>query len=622
MDERDQMNRLLGYLEQDITSRQEDCTVIIEPSIPATFGGSFPPSRPDALVIKDNMFVILELKDYYGDIIADCSPGGVWHSKDGNVLQKPGSRNPFNQAWDHSDALLGFLGERLLNDGSTPAWAKRDERSFAKWVQRHILSWVVTGEGSYPSIAGRDPQTVPWFKVLPVQKVSEALGLVRSPQSLYPAANTNQVLSALSAVPTTRSEWFRGAQMVSEEKFLGMNPRVSKWIDSGSYEDVQKALRYVRELELRPHLPQLDRIWRESEEPVFRKIVLEIMIEWQIGRLGQYLDEALRDSDQNIVNYALEYLSKFRYDEPVGTLSSMLGAGLNSTQLQVLKALVRSGGEQTCSTILAFTERNFYGQPFKDYQHWGDRFGTMLREAVDRSRYEEISQLEQKRTLVYKLCQTTIDSLAEVGCKNAVSWLKQILEKPTSLGFESDDYNELAGTHSDYWGIFASSCRSLARLGGGDPGVADIFLKRLDHSPEDFQEVILRALGDLSDERVVPILLNYVLDSEFYLRQIAISSLGEMRAKEAYPQLEQLYLQSFGKKDYEEDQLSRALEEALMKIDRFAFEKTVVSLLTSSSIWKERGHLMQELLWKLHPIVTARSTKFLLGLLDEKGIAE
>lgn len=618
MDEREQMNRLLGYLEQEFSSRQEDCTVIIEPSIPSTYGGD----KPDALVIKDNMFVLLELKDYYGDIVADCSPKGMWHTKEGRVVQSPGQRNPFSQAWDHSDTLLDFLGERLLKDGSTPAWAKRDLFSFGKEVQKHILSWVVTGEGSYPSIAGRDPQRIPWFKVYPVEKVSDALALVRSQRPLYPASSANQVLSALSASPTTRSEWFRGAQIESEEKFLGMNPKISSWIDSGSYSEVQKSLGYIRELELRPHLPQLTRIWRESREPAFRRTALEIMIEWQIGKLGQYLDEALRDSDQSIVNFALEFLSKFRYDEPVGTLSAMLGGNLSSIQLNVLKALVRSGGEEACSTVLTFAERNFYDRPFKDYQHWRDRYEKMADEAINRSKYEEVVQLERRRTLVYDLCHTTIDSLAELGCKSAVPWLKQILEKPTSLGFESDDYNELASLHSDYWGVFASSCRSLARLGSGDPGATDVLLKRLDHSPEDYQEVALRAIGGLGDRRAIPVLLTFVFGSEFYLRQIAVSSLGEMRANEAYPQLEQLYLQTIGKDGYEEEQLNRLLEQALLEIDRLAFEKTILSILNSRSIREKRSELVRELLWKLHPIVTAKSTRFLLGVLDEKGIPE
>ena len=99
--ERDQMTRLIGYLKREFTNRNEDCTLIIEPHIPVNFDGQLVDNKPDALILKDNMLILIEMKGYKGEIIADCSIGGIWKTKEGAALHKE-FRNPFSQAGRHS----------------------------------------------------------------------------------------------------------------------------------------------------------------------------------------------------------------------------------------------------------------------------------------------------------------------------------------------------------------------------------------------------------------------------------------------------------------------------------------------------------------------------------------
>jgi len=72
------MNKLIGYLLSTFSSREnEKCDLIIEPTIPELLDGREMPRHPDALILKDNVFVLVEMKGFKGRIIADCSPEGV-----------------------------------------------------------------------------------------------------------------------------------------------------------------------------------------------------------------------------------------------------------------------------------------------------------------------------------------------------------------------------------------------------------------------------------------------------------------------------------------------------------------------------------------------------------------
>ena len=106
--------KLVNYLEKEFTSRNENCTLVIEPAIPTIIQDRAFLRKPDALIIKDNMFCLIEMKGFHGEIIADCSSrGAVWKSKEGEILQSVGSPNPFYQAGGHRVALIEHLSKKF-----------------------------------------------------------------------------------------------------------------------------------------------------------------------------------------------------------------------------------------------------------------------------------------------------------------------------------------------------------------------------------------------------------------------------------------------------------------------------------------------------------------------------
>src|SRR6266571_3147599 len=153
----------------DILSRnsftgRKDCAIIIEPSIPCTIEGVSFVRKPDAIILKDHTFVLIELKAFEGDIIVDCSRGAIWKSQDGQELMESGRSNPFGQAGGHRKALLNFIKAYVVK-GTAPHWAKKDDYAMYDWTARHVHSWVVTGEASRPVVTGIRPREFPSFKV-------------------------------------------------------------------------------------------------------------------------------------------------------------------------------------------------------------------------------------------------------------------------------------------------------------------------------------------------------------------------------------------------------------------------------------------------------------------------
>ena len=157
--ERHQMSRLLGYLEVEFVRRNEDCLIVIEPTISYLIEGRKISRKPDAIIVKENLFVIIDLKPFTDDILADCSPGALWKSKDGKIIQKVGTRNPFDQVEDYRKALTDFLKADFMNNA--PRRVRSDEITMDFWINRHIHTWIVTAEASNPLVTGTDWRGLP-----------------------------------------------------------------------------------------------------------------------------------------------------------------------------------------------------------------------------------------------------------------------------------------------------------------------------------------------------------------------------------------------------------------------------------------------------------------------------
>ncbi len=609
------MGNLLGYLEREFKQRKEECMVIIEPTIPESYNGTTVDRRPDALVIKDGTLVLLDLKAFEGEFTADCSPGGQWRGPNGEVLLSSGRSNPFSQARSARVALMKHLAQNYLNKENAPGWAKSKCGGIDEWVARSTKSWVVTWEASVPTLVGTDStgkpiddRAHPYFKILPADRVAGDLAYLHGEAPLLSASEVTRLIAGLRATPTNRIEWMRGALVLETAPSPGLIPRITEWMESGNGTTISKALERIRELDLKSHLVHVVRCWNGKGSGSLRIASLVILIEWQYGKLGNVLDAALSDDDKKIATFSLQFLTQNSYPETVPTLIQRLteaGAGERPT---ILKALAFSGSSLSGPAILSFLKKEFADQPFREFQHWADTahehysgdYGTRVAEM------ETFAKREGARLALIETFEACAKAFGDLDFKPATPWLLGIVEHPTSVGFESDDFAKLELKDSDYYTVFASVCAALGVVGRGNSTVSETLLARLKTSSEEYQELIIRAIGDLGDQAAVHELLPFVGGVGKHMSNVALSALSKLKSPEAFEPLARLYF------DNPHSASARWMADAMANVDPAHFEVALLERIGDPRVSDKDREIYLHELW---PLATAVSTDTLFNLL-------
>jgi len=97
----------------------------------------------------------------------------------------------------------------------------------------------------------------------------------------------NLLISSLNAKPVLASEWERG-QLFDTQISCGIIPKIANWIESNNYSNMNKALNYIRELELKDHLNLVFKCWHNKEYPRLRQEALLTIIEWKPEETGKF----------------------------------------------------------------------------------------------------------------------------------------------------------------------------------------------------------------------------------------------------------------------------------------------------------------------------------------------
>lgn len=615
------MGDLLGYLEGEFEQRREECTMIIEPSLPYSVDGSQVTRKPDGLIFKDGIFVIVDLKGFGGEFTADCSWGGRWLDSNGNDLLELGRKNPFSQARDARVALMKLIVRNYVRLENAPDWAKKKDGALNNWVGRSIKSWVICLEGSIPRVIGSDRSgkvidsaTYPFFKVLPLERLAGNLAFVRGERPVLPASDMARFIEGLQAQPTTRGEWMRGALILTDRQHLGLVPRITDWMDSGDGNLVSKALDRIRELDLKSHLVHVVRCWDDVKVGSLRQRALITLIEWQYDGLGVVLKDALVDHDRDIVAFALQFLTQNSYPETVPSLIEKLTQGQASDRPTILKALAFSGSPLAGPAILSFVQKEFAGQPFKEFLRWAEKAHHVhSRNRGDRSEeWEAFDRQEAKRHEIIKTFKASVAALGELDYKPASPWLLRIVEHPTSIGFDSDEFKKLDIRDSDYYSIFGCVCDALGTVGRGNSAVLGVLLARLSDSPDDYRDLIIPVLGDLGDQAAVHQLLPYVGGKSKYRSNAAIDALSKLRSSEAFEPIAMSYFSD------PHDDSARWTADALANIDPARFEVDLIKWISDPRVNDEDREEYLQVLW---PLATDVSADTLFKLLPSPKFA-
>lgn len=394
--------------------------------------------------------------------------------------------------------------------------------------------------------------------------------------------------------------------------FVGLIPKITEWMESEEYATLSKALKYIKELELKQHVPHVINCWHEKKYADLRKECLFLLIEWQFGQIGRVLDEALNDENIEIFCFALDYLSKHGYAETVPTLKRLLKASSVETQNLVLKALAASNDKNAATIIFDFAKENLFNKPFKEFQNWSQREEKYHHQVMKDLEDKDFAVQDQKRASYVRIFRTVIDSLGYLNCKESSPWLMQIVDDPMSIGFETKDYNQLNSFFSSYFSVFESACKSLGILGIGDKNVTDLLVRKIEASPEEYQQCIINTLGDLGDLRAESALMPFVSNIDHIFFYDAMLALSKLKSNRAFGPIAKAYLRNI------HGMRGNWAEAALRRINPLAFEKILLDQIKSR---KNDDEIKNYFLSILVPIASIRSSDALFPVLTDPELS-
>jgi HEAT repeat protein len=547
------------------------------------------------------------MKGYEGEILADCGKEGIW-KKEGLPLSE---RNPYCQADGHRRSLINHLMANFAKNSYAPSWSRDNDYSLYDWIARHVDSWVVTQEASIIRLVGVNQTVTPWFRVMPLEMVSRNLPIFYSEPILSPIEQI-RLIESLGASLVHEDDWYRG-HIIESPIDAGLIPKITDLIRSQQHEDIIKSLKYIRELELNQHLMHVIECWHNKEGVDVRQEALLILIDWSFEDLGTILNEALNDSKPSIVWFALDYLTKYGYIEPVPSLTRYLKNGVTKAKVAAIKGIAISGASSAQTIILNYTKTVLSNQPFTRFQLWKQLWDEYYKKVMAHQQDKEFEHLNADRSDLIETSTAAIDALGDLNCKECIPLLKEIIENPSAFGFKTNDYQELISYHTGYFGIFESAVRALGKLGIGNETVTELLVSKLQTAPEDYQQDIIQALGALGDRNAEFALIPFVKsENNLYFYDAALA-LSKMKSKIAFDYLAKVYLRN--KKDHPR----YSLEKALANINPRKFEKLLLDQLRAEKNCDEdKGWFLRS----LGPIVSVRSAPMLFSLLKNPELAD
>jgi HEAT repeat protein len=507
--ERKQMDRLISYLRKEFGNRQESCIVIIEPSIPHFHkdgqpylrkNGTQSTARPDALIIKDNFFVLIELKGLKGEIPIDYENRPKLNAEEDNTQNTP-IYDAIIQAKGHRITLISYLVTKFKTTIIYPPEVEPSEEG--NYVARNINSWIITEENTTLNYKHEDKKPR-YLEVLPLEKLTDELKWLKNTKNLLPKNQLTHFLTELNAKRVPDNQWYRGPLFDAQIPSMHIS-KIVNWIETNDISKIRKALEYIKEFELTDQLSLVFKCWKNQNHTV-RQDALSIILKWQPQETDKILKEALQDPEPNIRKLTLKHVKKNKPHEPT---ENLLTEHLHHSQ----KTVTPKETVTLIKTIAASQSDTSKNLLYEYSQH-----------------FQEIKITEKKNE--HPVLLTLIEALGTIGCKESIFWFKQIIEKPTTLGFENDNYNSLQN-NTDYTSIFKETCKALSKTATKeDTDTIKLLISKLKQAPENYQQSLIQALGTLGNPLAGPAILPYIKNADNPFFNDAIQAIVKMEYQE------------------------------------------------------------------------------------------
>lgn len=606
--ERGQMDLLMKYLKAKFDTKDERCMAVIGARIPVTLHGELIHYEFDVIVFKDNKIVAVDLKNFGGRIHAKCFPSAAWEADDGHGFT-PVPGKPFDQARYHRIDLCNFLQNRLLSGGTGD---KKADSEGSPWeiphyLDEHVSVWVATAEGSKPKPEGLTYVDARWFKVLPLEEVTQRLEFEREGR-LLTEEQFQEFLKLMDAIRVPWNEWHRGLELeqVPEDR-QPKNRVISGLLSTGLHENLLEALGYIRRLGMRQYVSEVKDCLHNREMADVRLESLKVLSEWEVEDLGILFMECLTDPSLQIVSFTLDYLCRVSVPEAFPALANVLRNGPANYAPAAITAMTLSGHAGACDPVFEFAKLKFSPNGFQILKDWSEALHS--RKEVTREEYYSgkrvmFFDLETQRMNHLALFRVTCEALGTLNCTLAASWLEEFLVSPRRIGLDRDSFPDYGEDHVlNCHSVFSAALEGLSRM--RDRRIMPLLLERLAKMNEDYQDSIIRALGKIGDPSASKPLIAILEKGPERFRDAIIHALGSVGGDAAFDAISRRYVATpTGQSGY-------WAGKELVRISPVKTETLLVREIGSN----RNEEFKEEFLRALLPVATPNSVDLMISLL-------
>lgn len=564
--ERRQVEELLLLLDREFREDREGCLVIVNLKLPLAKENQF-----DAVIVRRGRFVVVDLKDWGGRIVADCAPGARWTLQAEDGGQKASKqKNPFEQARDHRDQLVDYLVSNVLDQGTVLSLTKGDPTNTSDLKRKasfDVVSWVVVHSGSIvtPLHLGREDEK--WFRIVPMDELPRQVSMERAPRELASPDRIAQAANDLGVPERLRwRDWYlppiQAGAGIELQSLLFAD--ITRLLGSEEGREVLRGIEDVSRLGLRGYLPELVRL---SDSQSFRIAyrALRLLEAWGSELPRDREVRWLEANDAERRSWAFARVEATKNPLAESALRRFMATGEPDLQRLSLRLLVALERPSTPPFLL-----------------------PLALEVARRDRDEELGTLG-----------LMIAGMGVRGFADAIPLLTQVVRVQVDhLGREWDNRRS--------W-VVDESIEALSRVDG--PEVAGFLTSLLGLAEGEWDYAVIRGLGRLGDQSLVGEVIPYLDSDQPQIFEEARTALQRIGGEDSFDALWPSYLERVRAAER-----THELTEALGEIDRSLFERRILGILEAGG---ESPQAVGSLLWSLMHFASPRSAPAVFPYLSD-----
>lgn len=566
-EERKDIEKLLKEIINVFSNTKNDIRIILEPTIPTLTkkGPVLVTGKPDLLILKDGVLVIVEYKAWKGEeILANLAYGIPWKIRnvDGAKIPYGDEQNPpHEQLLGYNDRLVEYIKKKY------PSNRPRDLQQ--KYPGVSIFAWVVTKRDS---VITDETEENSHFNGL--------FGSVRF--DMFPANEFLDKLKYLGDRNDRASEVFD--DIVRINKPVLVTDLRNLFIDrteyqeevqcripglevllNGTEEEMERGMQIARDFNLRIYADEIFQIWKNSKNVLRRRTAMLTLInwEWKQTAIDSMLEESLSSGQDKLIDLSLEYFNvrggEAKFLPP---LLKLLESRNWKDKDKVLNALVRLNSREVPDILITRFEKT-NSPPLLRMAESVEKDRRDSR--IFRDRTEEEKGIERKhrfhkeflqewvencpecrrecRGEIYSDRKTTalsiIKALGSVHSNKSPEFLRRfltdLLQSIEALR-KSDEENRY-GSEPRYlvMSLAETATRSLIEL--HDTSASPVVMKLIESIADDDKDKFIRYYCDLAGKESIDALLRYTKSDDEWISAKAVQALADMKAKEKFDEL-------------------------------------------------------------------------------------